>query len=116
MRPSPRMSAISLYEAATVLLIRKGRSAVRLLSEYVAESGIIIVDFGSADAPLNLPGREQGPLFRTPSEQSGLATADLCGRLWWHEGHHIYSNGPAIRRAGNRWFPHELSRRRGLRR
>lgn len=41
MRPSPRMSAISLYEAATVLLIRKGRSAVRLLSEYVAESGII---------------------------------------------------------------------------
>lgn len=96
----PRMSAISLYEAATVLLIRKGRSAVRLLSEYVEESGITIVDFGSADAVL---ATEVYGRFGKGSSPAGLNLGD-CPVLALADKHNqpVLSTSAEFARAGAR--------------
>lgn len=46
----PRISAVSVYEAAAVLLVRKGRSAVTLMMKYLEEAGVAIALFDAADA------------------------------------------------------------------
>ncbi len=46
----PRISAVSVYEAGVVLLLRKGRAAVTLMLKYLEESGVAITAFDSADA------------------------------------------------------------------
>ncbi len=48
----PRISAVSLYEAGSVLLVRKGRSAVTLMLSYLDEAGIAVEGFDAADAAL----------------------------------------------------------------
>jgi ribonuclease VapC len=46
----PRISAVSLYEASAVLLIRKGRSAVTLMLRYLKEAGVSIAVFDATEA------------------------------------------------------------------
>jgi ribonuclease VapC len=46
----PRISAVSCYEAAAVLLVRKGRSAVTLMAKYLEEAGVAVTVFDAADA------------------------------------------------------------------
>ena len=46
------MSAVSLYEAGAVLLVRKGRSAVTLMLRYLEEAGVTIASFDAEDAAM----------------------------------------------------------------
>jgi ribonuclease VapC len=48
----PRMSAFSLYEAATVLLRKRGEDAVEQMVELVIETGVTVATFGLEDARL----------------------------------------------------------------